>query len=150
MRLTVIAATCLFLVASVFGQQKKEATPAGPPAGVLEAKVRQAWEDFKTKNKAGFAAVLEEDFQEAEEDGEGFRDKKAEVAEIDEFELDQYILRDFKVKAIGRDGALVTYVAEYSGKAAGQPVEEKDAVGEVWVRHGNTWKLLSVQETRMR
>ena len=117
---------------------------------MLEAKVRKAWEDFKEKRKDAFAAILTEDFTEAEEDGAGFRDAKAEVAEIDQFELKQYTLSNFKVRPIGSGGALVTYTAEYSGSAGGEPVGEKDVVGEVWVKRGNDWKLLHVQETKVK
>ena len=140
----------MILVACASAQAPKHASHAGPPAKELEAKVREAWEDFKTKNKDAFAAILADGFTEAEEDGNGFRDAKAEVAEIDQFDLDKYTLTDFKVRPIGSDGALVTYMAEYSGKVAGQPVSEKDAVGEVWVRRGKDWKVLHVQETKAK
>jgi hypothetical protein len=150
MRKTMIAAVCLILLTTASARPPKQTPQAGPPAKALEAKIRKAWEDFKTKNKDAFAAILADGFTEAEEDGTGFRDAKTEVAEIDQFDLDKYTLTDFKVRPIGSDGALVTYMAEYSGKAAGQPVSEKDALGEVWVRHGNDWKLLHVQETKVK
>ena len=60
---------------------------AAVDSSALEAKVRKAWEDFKNKNKAGFSAELSEGFREVEEDGEGLRDAKAEVAEIDQFDI---------------------------------------------------------------
>ncbi len=150
MRKTMIATVCLILLTTAAARPPKQASCARPPAKALEAKIRNAWEDFKTKDKEAFAAILAEDFTEAEEDGTGFRDAKTEVAEISQFDLDKYTLTDFKVRPIGSDGALVTYIAEYSGKVAGQPVSEKDALGEVWVRHGNDWKLLHVQETKVK
>ena len=150
MRKIMIAAVCLTLLAAASAHPSKHTPHAGPPAKILEAKVRKAWEDFKTKNKDAFAAILADGFTEAEEDGTGFRDAKTEVAEIDQFDLEKYTLTDFKVRPIGSDGALVTYMAEYSGKVAGQPVSEKDALGEVWVRHGDDWKLLHVQETKVK
>jgi steroid delta-isomerase-like uncharacterized protein len=116
----------------------------------LEARVRNAWEDFKNKNKSGFAAVLAEGFQEAEEDGGGFRDQQTEVAEIDQFNLSQYTLKDFNIKPIGEDGALIRYLAEYTGTVAGQRIDGKSAWGEVWVRQRDDWKLLHVQETRVK
>jgi steroid delta-isomerase-like uncharacterized protein len=117
---------------------------------VLEAKVRKAWEDFKNKNKSGFAAILADGFQEAEDDGGGFRDQQTEVAEIDQFNLSQYTLKDFNIEPIGADGALVKYLGEYSGTVAGQHVDGKSAWGEVWVRRGDDWKLLHVQETKVK
>jgi len=145
-----ITGVYMILIGGAWAQAPKHASHAGPPAKELEAKVRKAWEDFKTKNKDAFAAILADGFTEAEEDGNGFRDAKAEVAEIDQFDLDKYTLTDFKVRPIGSDGALVTYMGEYSGKVAGQPVSEKDAVGEVWVRRGGEWKVLHVQETKAK
>lgn len=143
-----ITATCLVMLASAWAQQQTQATPARPPASALEAKVRRAWEDFKNKNKSGFAAILADGFAEVEDDGGGSRNAKAEVAEIDEFNLDQYTLKDFKIKPIGADGALVTYMAEYT--VSGQSVHQKAAYGEVWVRRGSDWKLLYVQETKVK
>src|SRR5438105_5026891 len=140
----------MILVACASAQAPKHASHAGPPAKELEAKVREAWEDFKTKNKDAFAAILADGFTEAEEDGNGFRDAKAEVAEIDQFDLDKYTLTDFKVRPIGSDRALVTYMAEHSGRVAWQPRSGQDSVGEVWVRRGKDWKVLHVQETKAK
>jgi hypothetical protein len=150
MRATLLAATCFVMLASASAQQPTQAKPASPAAKVLEAKVRKAWEDFKNKDKSSFAAVLADGFQEVEDDGGGFRDAKAEVAEIEEFNLSQYSLKDFKITPVGADGALVKYMAEYTATAAGQPVHQKAAYGEVWVRHGHDWKLLYVQETKVK
>lgn len=131
--------------------QKAGATeaPKGTSA-VLEAKVKKAWEDYKNKDKTSFAAILADGFREVEDDGNGFRDAKAEVAEIDEFNIAAYTLKDFSVKPLGPDAALVNYVAEYSGSAGGEKVQEKDAYGEVWVKRGGDWKVLYVQSTKMK
>jgi hypothetical protein len=136
------------MIAIASAQPSKQATPASPPASVLEAKVRKAWEDFKNKDKHGFAAILADGFAEVEDDGAGSRDAKAEVAEIDEFNLDTYTLKDFKIKPIGAAGALVTYMADYT--VSGQSIHQKAAYGEVWIRRGNDWKLLYVQETKVK
>ena len=150
MRATLISAVCVLLLASASAQSKKAESPAGPPAKALEAKIRKAWEDYKNKNKDGFAAILADGFREVEEDGNGFGDKKAILEGIDQFELSQYTLKDFDVKPVGSDGALVTYMAEYSGKYSGEPLQAKTAYGEVWTKHSNQWKLLYVQETKVK
>jgi hypothetical protein len=56
-----IAAFCLAVSASVSAQEPKPAMAAKPSASALEAKVRESWEQFKKKDKAGFAAVLTSD-----------------------------------------------------------------------------------------
>lgn len=149
----VVGVVCAVLAVSGFAQRKKEATPARPGAALssaLEAKVRQAWQDYKNKKKEAFAAILTDDFTTVEEDGSGLRDKKSEVDEIDQFNIAKYTLSDFDVKRIGAQGALVTYKAEYSGTAGGQPVNDKVVTGEVWVKRGRDWKCLHVQMTRIQ
>ncbi len=42
---------------------------------------------------------------------------------VDEFELKSYSLKDFKLRSLGKDSALVTYMAHYEGKAGGQPIQ---------------------------
>src|ERR1700730_18367560 len=118
MRATLISAVCLLLFVSATAQSKRPEPVAGPSAKALEAKVRKAWEDYKNKNKVGFAAILADGFREVEEDGNGFGDKKAILEQIDQFELSQYTLRDFVVKPVAANAALVNYMAEYSGKFA--------------------------------
>jgi hypothetical protein len=41
-------------------------------------------------------------------------------------------------------------MADYSGKLAGQPLQAKCVYGEVWTKQGNEWKLLYVQETKVK
>ena len=150
MRATLICAVCILLFASASAQSKKPETPAGPPAKALEAKVRKAWEDFKNKDKDGFASILGDGFREVEEDSDGFADKKAILEQIDQFELSRYTLKDFDVRPIGSNAALVTYLAEYTGKYEGKSLQSKTIYGEIWTRHGNDWKLLYVQETNVK
>jgi hypothetical protein len=145
-----IAAVCLGLISSISAQDAKRMTPVKPAPSALEANVRKAWEQFKTKDKVGFAAGLAEGYRSVEDDGDGARDAKAEVAEIDDFELAQYSLKNFKITPLGTGSALVTYSAEYSGTAGGQPVHDKIAVAEIWVKHGTDWKELYSQDTKVK
>ncbi|MBZ5629501.1 MAG: nuclear transport factor 2 family protein [Acidobacteriia bacterium] len=137
-------------IATGLAQQKKPvpAKAKTPLAATLEAKVQQAWADYQLKRKAAFAAILTDDFIGVEDDGAGPRDKKAEVAEIDQVDLEQYALTDFKVKPIGAGSALVRYTAEYSGKTTGQPMRDKVAVAEIWIQRGGAWKLMYEQMTK--
>jgi hypothetical protein len=52
-------------------------------AGVLASKVRKAWEDYKTKNKADLASLLADDFRIIQDGDAAFADKKADVEEVD-------------------------------------------------------------------
>jgi hypothetical protein len=116
----------------------------------LHQQVTRAWQDFKTKNKNDFAALLTDDFEEAEEDGAGFRDKKTELAEMDDYGLTEFAIRDFKVKPLAPNAALVTYRVAYKGASGGQPYDNRSVFGEVWVKRGGAWKVLHVQETKLK
>src|ERR1700687_285782 len=143
-------ACSLFLTAAT--AQEIQKTPAKAPtnAPVLEAKIRKVWEDFKNKNKNSLAAALSDDFREVEEGGSGCGDKKAEIAMVDDFEISTYTLKDFKVRSLGPNAALVTYLAHYEGKSGGQPSKSDSAFGEIWVHEGKGWKALYVQETNVK
>ena len=147
MRNALVTATLLLLIATVAAQDKKPSATSTQDPSIFETKVRKAWETFKSKNKDAFAAMLADGFRELEEDGNGFGDAKSVLAMIDQFELATYTLKGFKVTPVCKDAALVNYLAHYEGKAGGQPIQANTAYGEIWVKRGNDWKLLYVQET---
>src|SRR5450432_4304851 len=103
-----IAALCLAMITTASAQQPKPAMAATPAASALEAKVRESWEQFKNKDKAGFAAGLADGYRAVEDDGDGARDAKAEVSEIDDFVVSKYTLTGFHVTSLGAGSALVT------------------------------------------
>jgi hypothetical protein len=147
-----IATVCVGMITASSSQEAKptKTMPAKPSASALEAKERESWEQFKNKDKAGFAAGLAEGYRAVEDDGDGARDTKAVIAEIDGFQLSQYTLTDFHVTSLSGSAALITYTAEYSGTAGGQPVRDKIAVAEVWVKRGGDWKELYSQDTKVK
>lgn len=150
MKNTLIAVAVLLLAfaSAATAQDKQQAVKAGAPP--LEAKVRKLWENFKNKDKAGLAALLEDHFRMFEEGLSAFGDKKSEVNAVDEFELVSYTLSDFTVKPLGPNSALVTYIAQYEGKSGGETSKAKSVFGEVWTRTGRDWKNLYLQETYMK
>jgi hypothetical protein len=76
--------------------------------GVLESKVRKAWEDYKTKNKADLASLLADDFRIIQDGDAAFTDKKADVEEVDALNVRDYNLSNFTVTLIGKDGGQST------------------------------------------
>jgi hypothetical protein len=151
MKLIFAAAACfLFLAPAATAQATPPTAKSAPIAPALEAKVRKVWEDFRSKNKTSLGTALAENFREMEEGGSGFGDKKAEIAMVDEFELTSYLLKDFTVKSLGPQSALVTYSAHYEGKSGGQAQKSDSIFGEVWVHEGNDWKVLYIQETSVK
>ena len=149
MKTTFIVVTCLLLLATAAAQEKPASKPS-TAAPSLEPNVRKLWADFKAKNKPALAAELADSFREMEEGGSGFGDKKAEIASVDEFDLQTFTLKDFTVKPLGAHTALVTYTAHYEGKSGGQMAKSDSIFGEVWVHEGNDWKALYIQETTVK
>ena len=71
---------------------------------------------------------------------------------VDDFDLTSYRLKDFTVKSLGPNTALVTYVAHYESKSGGQTAKADSVFGEVWTREATTndWKALYIQETYVK
>jgi hypothetical protein len=141
---------CLLMIAAFpASAQQQSKAPAGI-AGVLESKVREAWEDYKNKNKTDLASLLADDFRIIQDGDAAFSDKKADVEEVDTLNVRDYNLSNFTVTPIGKDGALVTYFAEFTMVPSGQEVHGKIAVGEVWVRRGTEWKAIYAQGSAVK
>jgi Domain of unknown function (DUF4440) len=148
-RVLVAVALLLSLASAATAQEKQQATKSGavPP---LEVQERKLWEAFKNKDKATLSALLDGGFRQFEEGLSTFGDKKTEVNVVDGFELISYTLNEFTVKSIGPNAALVTYIAQYEGKSGGEISKGKSVFGEVWIRAGNEWKDLYMQETYVK
>jgi hypothetical protein len=151
------AVVCLLMLAAASAQEPEKSTPekgASSPhasdAKVLEAKIRKAWEDYKKRDKQAFAAILADGFAEVTNDADGIFGKDVELAEMDRFNLTRYELKDFTLRSAGNSGAVMTYTAEYSGAYDNSPLQMKAIYGEVWVKAGRDWKLLWVQETKVK
>src|SRR5579859_8287608 len=93
-RALIAVAVLLLSVAGAATAQEKQAAKSNPGTPPLEAKERKLWEDFKNKDKAGLAALLDDGFRQFEEGQSTFGDKKAEVNAVDEFELVSYTLSE--------------------------------------------------------
>lgn len=152
MRKTAVAVSLVLLIvgSAATAQQKQQSAKASAGAPPLEAKVRKLWENFKQKDKAGLASLLDDRFRMFEEGTNSFGDKKTEVNTVDDFELVSYTLSDFTVTPLGPDSALVTYIAQYEGKSGGESSRARSVFAEVWTRKGNDWKNLYLQETYMK
>jgi hypothetical protein len=152
MKIILTTVVCFLFLATTATAQELQKAPArsAPSTSALETKIRKVWEDFKNKDKNSLGTALAEGFREMEEGGKGLGDKKAEIAMVDEFELQNYTLKDFAVKPLGTHAALVTYAAHYEGKSGSEVTKSDSIFGEVWVHEGNAWKALYVQETAVK
>lgn len=152
MKRTMIAVAVLLLsfTSAATAQEKQQAVKAKAGSPPIEARVRKLWENFKNKDKAALSALLDDSFRMFEEGNSTFGDKKTEVNAVDEFELTSYTLSDFTVKSVGPNAAQVTYIAQYEGKSGGEVSKAKSVFGEIWIRAGNEWKALYLQETYVK
>ncbi len=142
-----------------FGAAQKDVINrnAGTSAGVrsvpviVENKIREAWQDFKTKKEGAYASLLADDFTTVEIDGEGPHEKQAAVREVGAGTLRSYSLKDLKVTALCANVALATYLAETDGTLPdGKVIHGTVAVTEVWVRRANEWKNLRYHESELK
>lgn len=157
MKSMMIVLVCLSVLLMGSAQEpKKAATPKmksgenSSNAGAVEAKIRKAWEDYKKKDKAAFAASLADGFAQVTNDADGIIGKDEELADMDNFNLTHFELKDFKFRPVGNAGGVMTYTAQYDGTYQKEPVKMRAVYGEVWVKAGGGWKLLWAQETKLK
>ena len=144
-------AVCLALAAYAHPGENAAAPKAtDADMRILEAKIRQAYDDVKNKQKKEFARIFANDAIEVEEGADGPHDLKATLAEFDDFSLTNYVLSDFYCRPIGADGMLVRYKLEYTAIVATEAIHNKSIVGEVWEKLGGDWKLFYLQETKIK
>lgn len=153
-RALVVFLSVLFFAAA-FGVAGKASAQSGSvqssaQASLLEAKIRKAWDDYQKRDKQSFSAILAPEFGEVTNDADGIFVKDTELSEMDQFNLVKYELKDFHRRTAGHDAVVMTYTAEYSGTYANSPIQMKAIYGEVWVKAGSDWKLLWVQETKIK
>jgi len=135
-RVLIAVALLLSFSLAAFPQEKQGPVKKNSNAAVIEARVDKLWEAFKKKDKATLSSLIDDGFRQFEEGLSTFGDKKTEVNAVDDYELISYTLRDFNVKSLGPNTLLVTYIADYQGKAGGEVAKAKSVFGEVWSRSG--------------
>jgi hypothetical protein len=143
-------AACVLMITALPASAQQQSQMHGGIDSVLESKVRKAWEDYKTKNKSDLASMLADDFRIIEDGDTAFADKKADVEEVDTLNVRDYNLSNFTVTPIGKDGALVTYFAEFTMMPSGQEMHGKMVYSEVWVKRGTDWKAIYAQGTALK
>ncbi len=148
-----IVITVVLLALTLLAQEKTKSAAPKADTGAsahVEKLIRQAWQDFKDKNKDAYAAVLADDFTAVETDGNGPRDKKTAVNEVDTINVSNYSLTDMKVMPLGSTAAMASYKAKVTGTAGKQPLNQTLTITEVWRNTGGQWKCLRYQETELK
>jgi hypothetical protein len=126
-------------------------TPADPKlAGLLEGKVRAAWAAFQKKDKTGYGALLTDDFQAVESDGDGERTKMQTLREVEHPLYTSYSLQLFQVQPLGQQYAFVTYESTMQFPKGSIVRFRRVFVGELWTNRDGDWKMMRYQETVVR
>jgi ketosteroid isomerase-like protein len=113
-------------------------------------RISDAWDKaIVRKDEAAVAANMAEDFRQI--DGYGnLESKKSFVAGIVDAKLtiDPYTVEDFEIRLYG-DTALLSGRTHMTGKYDGKPFESNYRYIDIYVRRAGTWKIVSVQITKI-
>jgi hypothetical protein len=104
-----------------------------------------AWEFTKTKDRAGLAKLLSQDFTEITEDGVFDRDQI--LANLDILTLTSYSPRNFRAKVIAQGTVLLIYQVAVRGTYKGNPFRADNNAASLWMRRGGAWQNVFFQET---
>jgi ketosteroid isomerase-like protein len=101
------------------------------------------------KDEKAVAGNMAEDFRIIDGTGQ-IAAKAAFVADImdPKLTIDPYTVEDFEIRVYG-DTALLSGRTHMTGKHDGEPFESNYRYIDIYVRKGGTWKIVSVQITRL-
>ena len=107
---------------------------------------KRAWEEEKNQNADFFRTVMTGQFVAAEPDGKRYT-KEEVLRLIPTARMTSYDLSDFHLIRGGRDAAVLTYRATFTGPVEGKETTTKMLATTVWVRRGTEWKMTFHQKT---
>jgi len=144
----------IVLVAALTGCMS--APKDGPVSGIgnldeaLIAKEKQVWEAYKRKDAATLRDLLH-DTSYAIEDADGEIITKAEaLADLPNFTIDDYMMKNVQVIPINRGAAIVRYNVMVKGSSKGKPFTPHwSTASSIWVEHNGKWQNLVYQETQV-
>jgi hypothetical protein len=157
-----VACAVLLMACTAFGQQPPAAK--GPPptnlhsntaapadlSELLQANIRGMWAAFRDKKKQAYADYLWDDYEAVEEDAQGERNKLRVLREVDDNNVNEYMLQAFQVDSLGPDAALVTYENFIKFPPKSVLRFEKIFISEIWLRRHGQWKAWRYQATRVK
>lgn len=117
---------------------------------MFEAKARTEWEAIKNKDKKAYGALLADDYQGLEIDGQGERNKTQSINDLSEGNVFNYVLERLKVLPLGPDAAFVIYEVTMQFPPRAQIRFSRVYIGEVWAKRSGEWQLLHYQETHVK
>jgi hypothetical protein len=137
---------CLFAMsAAAVSAEEKSDKKSGDITSKLEAQERATWEAIKSRDMAGFQAMIDKEAIGADVTGFWPASQMAEM--MKDYELRDYELSSFKSLKIDNDAYILTYAAKQDASYKGQPVPTEVYVSTVFAKRGNKWLAVFHQET---
>ncbi len=117
----------------------------------LIAKEKQVWEAYKSKDAAALRELIREDSYSIEDaDGE-IATKAQTLADLPNFTIDDYSMKNIQVIPINRGAAIVRYNVMAKGSSKGKAFTPHwSTVSSIWVEQNGKWQNLVYQETQIQ
>jgi hypothetical protein len=107
----------------------------------LERLENQVWEKFKNKDKAGYTAIVTDDYTAVATDGKGERDLKGTLDSFKDITIGSYALSEFRLTMLGPSAALLRYNASAKYSIGTQQFSGRLAVGDIWVKTRRSFEI---------
>ncbi|HEU5335379.1 MAG TPA: nuclear transport factor 2 family protein [Terriglobales bacterium] len=143
---------CTFLIGTALAQAPEPPKTAAPSSSRVQLRdkltkmEKELAQAEQQKNKSFFDQALSPQFLMVAYNGLVFT-KPELLSKLNYLDVKQYAMKNFKVRPIGRAGALLTYDLDIQASAAGRQAPAKQYASSVWVRDGHGWQLLFHQTT---
>jgi hypothetical protein len=135
-RIFILIALAVGLSASVYAQTNSK--PKNSPAEMLISYEKQTWELVKRKDIKTFADFFAEDFYGIYPGAENVT-KPQLLESLEQFDLKDYKLSNFKVTMLNKDAAIINYQAESQAMENGKEVSLRVAVTSGWAKRKGKW-----------
>ena len=108
----------------------------GDDSSIIELE-KKAWDAFKNRQGAAFQAFYTSDYTGVY--GDGMKDIKGEVADMNNSDILSLTFSDMHVTHPAQDVAIVIYKADLQGTYKGKDVSGRYNCSGVWMNNGGKW-----------
>lgn len=115
----------------------------------IAQKLREMWDAYVRIDEHAHSKFFTQDFRAVHPDGTVHIGPPT-AAEIAANHIDDYWLRDLQAWPVGQEGAIATFTAEVEVRKGGAAQRFKFEVGEVWIKHNDTWKSRYYHSTLLK
>ncbi|MFZ0803507.1 MAG: nuclear transport factor 2 family protein [Terriglobales bacterium] len=117
---------------------------------LFQSKIKVEWDALKNKDKQAYGALLADDYEGVEVDGQGERTKLQAINEMAETNVFNYTLWGYKLIPLGPDAAFVIYEVTMQFPPKSVVRFSRVYITELWVKRAGEWKELHYQETHVK